>query len=79
MKSLNFEFLRDLAPELADLGGFAEKYLHEDPASAVGKLRLLAENLVERIYQTHQLPKPIQAKFIDLLTNDSFTSIVAPV
>jgi len=79
MTSQNFEFLRNVAPELADLGGFAEKYLHEDSASAVAKLRLLAENLVERIYQTHQLPKPIQAKFIDLLTNDAFTSIVAPV
>ena len=79
MTSQNFEFLRDVAPELADLGGFAEKYLHEDPASAVAKLRLLAENLVERIYQTHHLPKPFQAKFVDLLTNGAFTSIVAPV
>lgn len=79
MISQNFEFLREVAPELADLGGFAEKYLHEDPATAVAKLRLLAENLVERIYQTHQLPKPLQARFVDLLTNDAFISIVAPV
>ncbi len=50
MTSQNFEFLRDGYPELADLGGFAEKYLHEDPASAVANLRLFAEQLVERIY-----------------------------
>lgn len=79
MTSQNFEFLRDGYPELADLGGFAEKYLHDDPASAVAKLRLFAEQLIERIYQTHQLQKPYQAKFIDLLTNGAFTSMVPQV
>ncbi len=79
MTSQNFEFLREQYPELADLGGFAEKYLHDDPASAVAKLRLFAEQLVERIYQTHQLQKPYQAKFIDLLTGGAFTSMVPQV
>ncbi len=79
MTSHNFEFLREQSPELADLGGFAEKYLHEDPASAVAKLRLFSEQLVERIYQVHQLQKPFQPKFVDLLTNGAFTSMVPQV
>jgi hypothetical protein len=32
MKSKNFEFLRPSFPELADLGGFAERYVFSDPA-----------------------------------------------
>jgi len=76
MKSQNFEFMREGTSELADLGGFAESYLHSDPASAVAKMRLFAEQIVERIYQTHQLPKPYLAKFIDLLNNAPFTSMV---
>ena len=35
MKSINFEFLRDSWPELAELGGFAESYAHPDPASGL--------------------------------------------
>jgi len=79
MTSQNFEFLREKYPELADLGGFAEKYLHEDPSSAVAKLRLFAEQMVERVYQTHQLQKPFQPKFIDLLNNGAFTSMTPQV
>ncbi len=45
MKSRNFEILRTSWPELASLGGFAEAYAHDDPASALVKLRLFAENL----------------------------------
>jgi hypothetical protein len=40
MKSRNFEILRGAWPELAALGGFAEAYAHDDPASALVKLRL---------------------------------------
>lgn len=79
MKSLNFEFLREGYAELADLGGFAECYLHSDPPSAVSKMRLFAERMVERIYQQHHLPRPYQAKFIDLLTNAPFTAMVPAV
>jgi type I restriction enzyme R subunit len=40
MKSTNFEFLRPSFPELADLGGFAERYTYSDPSSALVKLRM---------------------------------------
>lgn len=46
MKSENFEIIREGWPELAALGGFAEAYAHPDPASALVKLRLFAENWV---------------------------------
>ncbi|PNU18527.1 restriction endonuclease subunit R [Geothermobacter hydrogeniphilus] len=79
MTSQNFEFLREGYSELADLGGFAETYLHSDPASAVAKMRLFAEQLVARIYQIHRLPRPYQANFLDLLNNGAFTSMVPQV
>jgi hypothetical protein len=44
MKSRNFEILSPIWPEPAALGGFAEAYAHTDPASALVKLRLFAEN-----------------------------------
>ena len=75
MKSENFEILRNGWPELAALGGFAEAYVHPDPASALVKLRLFAENLTRDIYRDLGLPKPHQPTFVDLLKNSSFTAI----
>ena len=49
MKSQNFEILRSTQPELVDLGGFAEAYVHTDPAGALVKLRLFGENLTRDI------------------------------
>ncbi len=51
MKSENFEILRRKWPELAELGGFAEAYAHADPASALVKLRLYAENVTKDLYR----------------------------
>jgi hypothetical protein len=53
MKSENFEILRLRWPELAALGGFAEAYAHDDPASALVKLRLFAENLTKDMPTTY--------------------------
>ena len=75
MKSVNFEIIRDGWPELAALGGFAESYTHADPASAVVKLRLFAENLIKDIYRDLRLPKPEQPTLVDLLKNDAFAAI----
>lgn len=75
MKSINFEILRSKWPELAALGGFAESYAHADPASALVKLRLFAENLTKDIYRDLCLPRPEQPTFVDLLKNDVFTAI----
>lgn len=79
MKSTNFEILRDQWPELAGLGGFAEAYAHADPASALVKLRLFAENLTKDIYRDLRLPKPDQPTFVDLLTNPAFRAITPKV
>jgi type I restriction enzyme, R subunit len=79
MKSANFEILRDGWPELAELGGFAEAYAHADPASALVKLRLFAENLTKDIYRDLRLPKPDQPTFVDLLKNQAFSAITPKV
>lgn len=79
MKSANFEFLRPDWKELADLGGFAEAYAYADPASALVKLRLFAENLTKDLYRDLKLPRPEQANFIDLLQGEPFSSIVPTV
>jgi type I restriction enzyme R subunit len=78
-KSLNFEFLTGHRHELAALGAFAERYAHDDPSSALVKLRTYAEQVVQGIYQQHGLPKPIQPDLIGLLNNDSFRAIVPAV
>ena len=79
MKSVNFEIIRDGWPELAALGGFAESYTHADPASAVVKLRLFAENLTKDIYRDLRLPKPEQPTLVDLLKNNAFAAITPRV
>jgi type I restriction enzyme, R subunit len=79
MKSRNFEILRGTWPELAALGGFAEAYALDDPASALVKLRLFAENLTKDIYRDLGLPKPEHATFVDLLGNQSFAAITPRV
>jgi type I restriction enzyme, R subunit len=58
MGSINFEILRKQWPELAGLGGFAEEYVHSDPASALLKLRSYIEQLVEWMYKFYNLPMP---------------------
>ena len=75
MKSVNFEILRPRWPELAELGGFAEACAHADPASALVKLRLYAENVTKDLYRDLRLPKPEQPAFVDLLKNAAFVSV----
>lgn len=79
MKSQNFEMLRPGFPELASLAGFAESYIHPDPASALIKMRTFVEQMVACIYSIHGLPKPYQPNLLDLLKNESFQSAVPPV
>ena len=43
MTSQNFEFIRPDWEALATLGGFAERYVHTDPSSALVKLRSFGE------------------------------------
>lgn len=79
MKSINFEFLRNGWDDLAALGGFAESYAHNDPQSALVKLRMFAERMVGGIYRKLGLPAPVQPSFIDLLNNDTFKEITPKV
>jgi type I restriction enzyme R subunit len=74
MKSKNFEFLRPSFPELADLGGFAERYSFADPSSALVKLRMFAETMVSAIYSYHKLPRPYQFNLNDMLNDEMFVS-----
>jgi len=79
MKSRNFEFLRTEHPELADLGGFAERYAWSDPASALVKLRQFGENLVAAFFQHYTIPRDARPSFLDYLTNDTFLQSVPNV
>ena len=79
MNSTNFEMIRPVAPELASLAGFAEQYVHTDPASALIKMRTFVERMVGRIYVAHGLPKLFQPNLLDLLKNEAFQSVVPPV
>jgi len=72
MNSKNFEMLRKQWPELAILGGFAERYAYTDPSSALIKLRTFTEHLVKGIYQAHNITLPYQRNLFDLLSEDSF-------
>jgi type I restriction enzyme R subunit len=76
MQSLNFEFLRPSAPDLAELGGFAESYAHPDPSSAAVKLRTLVERLVLALYEDNGLRIPEKPSLNDLLRDPRFKLLV---
>lgn len=75
IKSQNFEILRTQWPHLANLGGFAEQYVHNDPESALIKLRTFIEQMVELIYRDHGFSKPFQANLNDLLNQACFKQV----
>lgn len=59
MKSKNFEFLRPRWPELADLGGFAEHYVHSDPASSLTKGRQFSEQCLKWVCFALKIQFPV--------------------
>lgn len=79
MTSRNFEFLRESHRELAELGGFAEGYVHTDPASCLVKLRNFAEYLVKAVFIHHRFELSYQSNLNDLLADDSFKAITPAV
>jgi type I restriction enzyme R subunit len=79
MKSRNFEFLRQKRAVLADLAGFAERYMHEDPASSLIKQRTLVEQVVPLIYECYRLRPPYSDNLNDLMNEDSFRQSVPSV
>ena len=81
MESVNFEFLRkrpDWQP-LADLAGFTERYARPDPVAALVKLRSFGELLVNWIYDSLKLPRPLRPTLNDLLVNAAFQSVTPRV
>ena len=78
MESVNFEFLRIKWPHLADLGAFAERYCHDDPPSALVKLRAFTEQMLLWIFDAAKFQKPERATFFDLLDNEKFKKAVSP-
>lgn len=82
MESRNFEFLRPHNPELADLAGFAEHHVNNDPPdpdSALVKLRLYGENMVSAFFHHYEIPRQPFSTFMDLLRSPSFEASVPPV
>lgn len=79
VQSLNFEILRQERPALAELGGFAEHYLHSDPASSLTKLRIFGEQLTKAIFWELRLDKPDVLNFDGLLKAPAFKQAIPRV
>jgi len=79
MMSRNFEFLRAKRPVFADLGGFAERYAHEDPPSSLIKQRSFVEQVVVAIYERYRLPTPMSDNLNDLMNETPFRKAVPEV
>ncbi len=74
MKSQNFEFLRARRATLADLAGFAERYVYDDPASSLIKQRSFVEHAVAAIYASYRLRPPYSDNLNDLMNESRFVS-----
>ena len=72
---MNFEFLRNDWPELADFGGYAEEYTYSDPVGSLIKLRSYSEHLVGWIYRTLKLPCLPRATFNEQLKGEDFVQL----
>jgi type I restriction enzyme, R subunit len=58
MMDSNFKFLSKEFQILCNLGQSAEKYIHHDQSSALFKLRLMSEKMVDSIFEIHQIEFP---------------------
>lgn len=79
MMSQNFEFLRAKRAVLSDLGGFAEKYAHSDPASSLIKQRSFVEHVVTTIFEVYRLRPPFSDNLNDLMNAEPFRQSVPEV
>jgi type I restriction enzyme R subunit len=71
----NFSFLSDMFPALEKLGTLAENYLHSDPNSCLIKLGILAETIVNYMFELDGMPplpieKDTHANRINALTRE---------
>jgi hypothetical protein len=76
LKSINFEFLREKWPQLADFGAFSEQYLYSDPQSSIIKLRCFIEFLVPTLYRELNLEYDKQWDLFSALRNQKFQDII---
>ena len=70
----NFEFLENNFPSLANLGALAETYLYTDPNTAMIKLGILCESIIELIYRYDRVTPPREntaVKRIDTLAREN--------
>jgi type I restriction enzyme R subunit len=72
----NFAFLAVHDPQLAQLGGLAERYFRDDPSTAVIKLRQLAELLSKTIAARHALYLGDRESFEETLRRLSYERII---
>jgi type I restriction enzyme R subunit len=79
MTTINFEFLRPRWDALANIAGFAEQYVHVDPASSMVKLRQFCEQIVEHVYAHHRFLRPSQSGLNDLMQEFAFKQAVPRV
>jgi type I restriction enzyme, R subunit len=79
MMSQNFEFLRAVRPVLADEGGFAEQYVHNDPGGSLVKQRTFVGHVVDAIYETYRLPPLFSDNLNDLMNAEQFRQSVPDV
>jgi len=79
MNSQNFEFMRPKRTVLADIAGFAERYVYEDPASSLIKQRSFVEVAVMAIYECYRLRPPYSDNLHDLMNETSFRDAVPDV
>jgi type I restriction enzyme, R subunit len=72
MSSLNFEHLRSKWPQLAELGGMAEQFVHSDAQVAATKMRIFVEQMLAGLYRQLGFAHAPKPKLIDLLEGDEF-------
>src|SRR5215217_4531817 len=72
----NFDFLRTHDPTLVQLGGLAERYFRDDPATALVKLRQFIELLSKLIAAHHALYIGERESFEETLRRLSFERIL---
>ncbi|UGA53710.1 ATP-dependent DNA helicase [Vibrio sp. VB16] len=72
----NFNFLEQQYPQLAYYAQQAEKYVHDDPQSALLKLSCYCEAFVGEIYKELQLPCIRGRSLFDKLSSELFIQVV---
>lgn len=64
----NFSFLKTDYPYLAELGETAERLVHQDPAAAITKIRILSEKITELVLKIEGLEMYLDYRQIERLS-----------